>query len=80
MVRVRDETGLNPKLAPLGVLPNQVDKKRAYHRDVLADMRQAWGENVLPVTLFERAAIDIAKDRPVWRTDRGESRSVAAKK
>jgi len=78
VVRVRDEAGLNPKLAPLGVLPNQLSKDRAYHRNVLNDMRAAWGEGVLPVELFERAAIDVAKDRAVWRTDRGESRSVAA--
>lgn len=78
VVRVRDETGINPKLAPLGVLPNQVNKSRAYHRSVLADMRAAWGEGVLPVELYERAAIDVAKDRAVWRTDKGESRSLAA--
>lgn len=79
VVRVRDETGINPKLAPLGVLPNQVQRDRAYHRDTLASMREAFGDVVLPVVLYERAAIDVAKDRPVWRTDRGESRSVAAK-
>ncbi len=79
VVRVRDETGINPKLAPLGVLPNQVSKGRAYHRDVLGDMRAHWGAGVMPVVLYERAAIDVAKDRPVWRTERGESRNVAAK-
>ena len=78
VVRVRDDAGINPKLAALGVLPNQVNKSRAYHRSVLADMRAAWGDGVLPVELYERAAIDVAKDRAVWRTDRGESRSLAA--
>ena len=79
VVRLRDETKLNPKLSPLGVLPNQVNKNRAYHRSVLNDMRGAWGNNVLPVELYERAAIDVAKDRAVWRTETGESRSAAAK-
>ncbi|MGH8337718.1 MAG: ParA family protein [Gammaproteobacteria bacterium] len=79
VIRVRDETKINPKLAQLGVLPNQVNKKRAYHRDVLEEMRVAWGNAVLPVALYERAAIDLAKDRPVWATDRGESRGLAAK-
>ena len=79
VTRVRDEHKLNTNLASLGVLPNQIKPDRAYHRDVLAQMRQAWGEGVLPVELNERAAIDVAKDRPVWRTDRGESRSVAAR-
>jgi chromosome partitioning protein len=78
VVRVRDETGINPKLAPLGVLPNLVNKNRAYHRSVLADMREAWGDAVLPVELYERAAIDVAKDKAVWRTERGESSSLAA--
>jgi chromosome partitioning protein len=78
VVRVRDETQLNPKLAPLGVLPNQLSRDRAYHRNTLAEMRAAWGDGVLPVQLHERAAIDLAKDRAVWRTDRGQSRSVAA--
>jgi len=78
VVRVRDETGINPTLAPLGVLPNQVNKNRAYHRSVLGDMRAAWGDGVLPVELYERAAIDVAKDRAVWLTDRGDSRSLAA--
>ena len=79
VVRVRDETRINPKLASIGVLPNLVNKSRAYHRSVLSEMRQVWGKSVLPVELYERAAIDVAKDRPVWRTERGESRSLAAK-
>ncbi len=77
--RVRNDSGINPKLASLGVLPNQVNKDRAYHRSVLAEMRSAWGAGVLPVELYERAAIDVAKDRAVWRTDRGESSGRAAK-
>lgn len=76
--RVKSDGNLNPNLAPLGVLPNQVNQKRAYHRAVLDEMKSAWGDGVLPVTLYERAAIDMAKDRAVWLTDKGESRSVAA--
>ncbi len=79
VVRVRDETGINPRLSPLGVLPNQIHPKRAYHRSVVDQMREAWGDGVLPVELYERAAIDVAKDRAVWQTDTGESRSLAAK-
>lgn len=79
VVRVTDATtGTNPKLASLGVLPNQISKDRAFHRDTLNEMRELWGDGVLPVDLYERAAIDVAKDRPVWRTNRGESRSAAA--
>lgn len=78
IVRVRDELKINPRLASLGVLPNQISKTRAWHRNVLAQMREEWGDGVLPVMLHERAAIDMAKDRPVWRTARGESTSDAA--
>ena len=79
-VRRVAERGTNPKLASLGVLPNQIDRKRAFHRDTLDEMRATWGDGVLPVELPERAAIDVAKDRPVWRTEAGTmSRSVAAK-
>lgn len=73
------DSGNNPKLSSLGVLPNQVNLKRAFHRDLLAEMREAWGEGVLPVELYEWAAVDIAKTRPVWRTESGTmSRSKAA--
>lgn len=79
-VRRVAERGTNPRLASLGVLPNQIDRKRAFHRDILKDMRETWGDGVLPVELIERAAIDVAKDRPVWRTEAGTvSRGVAAK-
>lgn len=79
-VRRVAERGTNPRLASLGVLPNQIDKKRAFHRTTLKEMRETWGDGVLPVELYERAAIDVAKDRPVWRTEAGTmSRSVAAK-
>lgn len=71
VLRVRDINKINPKLAPLGVLPNQVKKDRVFHRDVLKQMRATWKEGVLPVELYERAAIDVAKDWPVWRTERG---------
>jgi chromosome partitioning protein len=79
-VRRIAERGTNPRLASLGVLPNQIDRKRAFHRSTLDEMRETWGDGVLPVELPERAAIDVAKDRPVWRTEAGGmSRSVAAK-
>lgn len=79
VVRVRDESGINPRLASLGVLPNQLVPRRGYHRDMVAEMRSAWGDGVLPVQLNERAAIDVAKDKPVWETERGESRGLPAK-
>jgi chromosome partitioning protein len=79
-VRRVAQHGTNPRLASLGVLPNQINRKRAFHLSMLQDMRDTWGDGVLPVELYERAAIDVAKDQPVWRTEAGAlSRSVAAK-
>lgn len=78
-VRQVQESSLNNELASLGVLLNQVNKKRAQHIDVERQMREAWGAAVLPAVLFERAAIDASKDRPVWKTDKSDSTSTAAK-
>lgn len=79
-VRRIAERGTNPRLASLGVLPNQIERKRAFHRATLDEMRAAWGDGVLPVELPVRAAIDEAKDRPVWRTENGgRSKGIAAK-
>lgn len=73
------QAGKNPRLSSLGVLPNLVNPKRSFHRDMLAEMRAAWGDGVLPVELYDWAAVDVAKDRPVWRTESGTmSRSKAA--
>ena len=78
-VRKVQEEAINADLASLGVLLNQVNKGRAFHLDIEHQMRAAWGDSVLPAVLYERAAIDTAKDRPVWLTERGESTSMAAK-
>lgn len=71
--------GKNPRLSSLGVLPNLVNPKRQYHSDVVAGMRAAWGDGVLPVEINDWAAVEVAKTRPVWRTESGTmSRSKAA--
>lgn len=80
VVRVRDELALNGHLAPLGVLPNQLKRDRAWHRQVLSEMQEAFSEVMLGAELCERAATDIAKDQPVWMTSSGtSSKSVAAR-
>lgn len=76
--RVRDDLKINTNLASLGVLLNQVNKGRAYHRDAIIQLREQWGGIVLPIVLHDRAAYDIAKDRAVWATDKGVGRSLAA--
>jgi chromosome partitioning protein len=41
-------------------------------------MREAWGDVIMPLQLYERAAIEMAKDQPVWLTSKGTSTSPAA--
>lgn len=76
--RVVEEEKLNPNLRSLGVIPNRVNKSSAYHKSIVDQMRQSWGDAVLPVDLFSRAATAAAKDHAVWTTERGESSSQAA--
>lgn len=69
---------LNPNLLSLGLIPNRVNKSSAYHKSILDQLRESWGDVVLPVDLFIRAATAAAKDHAVWTTERGESSSQAA--
>lgn len=75
---VKGEDQTNPGLVSLGVLPTRVVKGRAYHRAYLEEIRQGLGDSVMPVQLHERAALELAKDQPVWQTTKGTSRSPAA--
>ena len=47
VVRIR-EKNINPNLVSLGVLPNQVNMKRAYHRSVVDEMRSGLGRGRIP--------------------------------
>ncbi|MAF04666.1 ParA family protein [Herbaspirillum sp.] len=80
VLKVRKASGMSFELAPLGILPNMIQKDRARHIRSLNDLRNksAWKNHVLPVELYYRAAIDESETRPVWRTVRGESKSAAA--
>lgn len=76
--RVR-QLGWNPGLKTMGILANRVNKRRAFDRNALQDMREQLGDAVMGPVLFDRAATGYAKDRPVWRVQSGESQILAAK-
>ncbi|MEA3643020.1 MAG: ParA family protein [Lamprobacter sp.] len=70
----------NPRLKNIGLLANMVNSRSATHTRMLAELRQALGDKLLPVTLGHRVAISDAIDngRPVWQHSRGESAQRAA--
>ena len=71
----------NPRLKNLGLLANMVNSRSATHTGMLAELRQALGDKLLPFTLGHRVAIADAIDRsqPVWHKARGESAARAAR-
>lgn len=76
MVRAR----FNPTLKNLGLLANMVNSRSTTHGQMLADLREALGDKLLPFTLGPRVAISDAIDsgKPVWHRIRGESALRAA--
>lgn len=70
----------NPRLKNIGLLANMVNSRSATHTRMLAELREALGDKLLPVTLGHRVAISDAIDngRPVWQHSRGESAQRAA--
>lgn len=76
MVRSR----FNPGLKNLGLLANMVNSRSATHGQMLAELRSALGDKLLPFTLGHRVAIADAIDRgrPIWQGTKGESALRAA--
>lgn len=72
--------GYNPKLRVLGLLPSKVNTTSREEKALLAELRSAFGDKILPYILGERAAVKqaIAKGRPVWKGVRGAGHKVAA--
>ncbi len=69
----------NSGLQTMGVLANRVNKRRAFDRNALEQLREGLGDLVMGSVLYDRAATQYAKDRPVWRVQSGESQILAAK-
>lgn len=62
------------------MLANRVTPHSAIEAQLLEALREQVGDLLLPVVVYQRAAIKaaLAAMRPVWRTLRGEARSQAA--
>ncbi|WP_230946681.1 ParA family protein [Burkholderia cepacia] len=73
------QLGWNADLVTLGLLANRVNKRRAFDRNALDQLREELGDIVLENVLVDRAATQYAKDRPVWRVQSGESQILAAR-
>lgn len=73
------QLGWNSELTILGLLPNRVNTRRSFDLNALTQLREALGDQVFGNVLYDRAATSVAKDRPVWRAQSGESQILAAK-
>lgn len=69
----------NAGLVTLGLLANRVNTRRAFDRNALVQLRDELGDAVMAGVLYDRAATQYAKDRPVWRVQSGESQILAAR-
>lgn len=69
----------NADLVTLGLLANRVNTRRAFDRNALEQLRDELGDLVMEGVLYDRAATQYAKDRPVWRVQSGESQILAAR-
>ena len=73
------QLGWNSDLVTLGLLANRVNNRRAFDQHALAQLRNELGDLVFDNVLYDRAATQYAKDRPVWRVQSGESQIFAAR-
>lgn len=69
----------NAGLVTLGLLANRVNVRRAFDRNALEELRGELGDMVLSSVLYDRAATQYAKDRPVWQVQSGDSQIKAAR-
>lgn len=69
----------NPKLRFLGMLPNKLDSRKKMQAASLAMLRQRFPEQVLPVSISNRASIAAAlsKKIPVWKIRNAAAREAA---
>lgn len=73
------QLGWNSELVTLGLLANRVNTRRAFDRNALQQLRDELGDVVMEGVLYDRAATQYAKDKPVWRVQSGESQILAAR-
>lgn len=73
--------GLNPRLKHLGILPMKTNTRSSEERTALAELRERYGNAILPFTLPERAPVRkaIARRKPVWQGTKGSGHLLAGK-
>jgi chromosome partitioning protein len=79
-LRAVTQNGFNPRLKVLGLLPSKVNTASGEEMDALNNLREQFGNHILPFTLGDRAAVkqSIARHKPVWRGVRGSGHKRAA--
>jgi chromosome partitioning protein len=72
--------GFNPRLKHIGILPVKINNRSTEERGGLAELREVYGNAILPETLPERAPVRkaIALRRPVWFGTKGSGHLLAA--
>lgn len=70
----------NPGLHVVGLLPNKVNSRSKDEQRIIADIRAAAPDMLLPMTLHERTSVSgaMAASRPVWHRSGGGSQRLAA--
>lgn len=70
----------NPGLHVVGLLPNKVNSRSKDEQRIIADIRAAAPDMLLPMTVHERTSVSgaMAASRPVWHRSGGESQRLAA--
>lgn len=73
--------GLNPRLKHIGILPSKVNTRSKDELAQLDELRAAYPNLILPVTLNERTAVKkaIAQGKPVWLGTKGAGHLSAAR-
>lgn len=78
-IRGVKQNGYNPALRVLGILPCRINSKSREELDGLKQLRERFGEAIMPHTLAERAAVKqaISRRRPVWLNTKGAGHAAA---
>lgn len=73
-------SGKNPLLKMMGLLPSRIDTRSPVEMEALASVRNEFGSAVLPLQMGERASVKqaTAKRKPIWRGVKGSGHKVAA--
>lgn len=73
------QKGLNTQLRILGILPNKINTKSREELEGLEELREQFGDAIMPEMLAERASVKqaLSRHRPVWRGTKGGGHRTA---